>query len=110
MLHYSFSVWYPVSTPSSKMKSFISLLSAGLLGLVSALPTAQETPNGIPPFEVNFTTAGVQDRVWKRGVGYNDPNFPQFFKDEAHSKVWWMYNWWSEPGGRTNTWFEYVPT
>lgn len=42
----------------------------------------------------------------KRGIAYSNPNYPQLFPT---SKISWMYNWWSLPGGWTNVGYEFIP-
>lgn len=44
----------------------------------------------------------------KRGVAYNNANYPKLF-NIPRSKVSWMYNWWSMPGGKTDVWYEFIP-
>jgi hypothetical protein len=83
------------------------ITGAALLGLASAIPAPQV--GNVLARDDQHNVTFLDPALRKRGIAYNDPNYPRLFRDDAHSKVWWMYNWWSAPGGKTDVWYEYVP-
>lgn len=57
----------------------------------------------------NTEFLGVDWRTNKRGIAYNNPNFPPLFLENGGAKVSWMYDWWSLPGGQTHVGYEFIP-